>query len=191
MATHGYNGSQVLFRQAKARALAAQSFAKEAEQKQAVGPSGTERRQRERDAVIATVVLAQGAAEGYVNWVFLQAGVTATGTWIDRWAGLRNAAAKLGRESQFGLEKEHRNFFNELDAWRNFLLHGDERSRESLHKAIAARGSTQPGGEVDLLTAAYASTVMAKVEAACRWAQEKTGIPAPATQGAWVSPDEC
>ncbi|MER5357830.1 hypothetical protein [Streptomyces sp. NPDC002785] len=111
MTTHGYNGSHVLFRQAKARALAAQRFAEEAAQKRVVGDSDMERRQRERGAVIATVILAQGAAEGYVNWVFLQAGVTGSGTWIDRWAGLRNAAAALRREHKFGLEKERRNFF--------------------------------------------------------------------------------
>jgi hypothetical protein len=122
--THGYNGSQVLFRQAKARALAARRFAREADQEQAEGRSGIERRQREKDAVIATLVLSQGAGEAYVNWVFLRAGVTPSGTWIDRWGGLRNAARELGRDDKFGLPRDHRKFFNELDAWRNYLLHG-------------------------------------------------------------------
>ncbi|MEE1743225.1 hypothetical protein ACFYNF_18970 [Streptomyces sp. NPDC006641] len=191
MMTHGYNGSQVLFRQAKARALAAQRFAREAAEEESAGRTGMERRQRERDAVIATVILAQGAAEGYVNWVYLQAGIPPSGTWIDRWRGLRNAAARLGRDDKIGLPKEHKDLFNELDAWRNFLLHGDEKARESLHKALASQGLAGQAVEVELFDGVYALNVMDRVDAACRWAEARTGISAPAVRGAWVAADEC
>ncbi|MDP5315295.1 hypothetical protein [Streptomyces poriferorum] len=191
MTTHRYDGSQVLFRQAKARSLAAQRFAREAEQEQAAGSSGMERKQRERDAVIATLILAQGAAEGYANWVFLQADVTPSGTWIDRWCGLRNAASSLGRDDKFGLPKEHRAFFEELDAWRNYLLHSDEKSRNSLRRALEVQGHTDISTEVDLLDGAYAVSVMEKTEAACRWAEPRIGVPAPFSHGAWVETDEC
>ncbi|MCH0561503.1 hypothetical protein [Streptomyces sp. MUM 16J] len=189
--THGYNGSQVLFRQAKARALAARRFAREADQEQAEGRSGIERRQREKDAVIATLVLAQGAGEAYVNWVYLQAGVTPSGTWIDRWGGLRNAARELGRDDKFGPPREHRKFFNELDAWRNYLLHGDEKARKSLHQALKAQDGTDLTNETDLLDGAYAASVMDRAEAAFRWAEQQTGIQAPFLDGAWVAFDEC
>ncbi|WLQ35364.1 hypothetical protein P8A18_18905 [Streptomyces castrisilvae] len=88
--------------------------------------------------MIATLVLAQGAAEGYANWVFLQADVTPSGTWIDRWCGLRNAASSLDRDDKSGLPKEHRTFFEELGAWRNYLLHSDAKSRNSLRRAEAS-----------------------------------------------------
>ncbi|WP_146610474.1 MULTISPECIES: hypothetical protein [unclassified Streptomyces] len=189
--THGYNGSQVLFRQAKARAIAARRFVGEADQEQAEGRSGIERRQREKDAVIATLVLAQGAGEAYVNWVFLQAGVRPSGTWIDRWGGLRNAARELGRNNKFGLPSEHRRFFNELDAWRNYLLHGDERSRKSLRQALEAQGRTDLTNETDLLDSAYAALVMDRAEAAFRWAEQQTGIQAPFLDGAWAAFEEC
>ncbi|WP_328900627.1 hypothetical protein OHR86_12415 [Streptomyces sp. NBC_00441] len=141
--------------------------------------------------MIATVILAQGAAEGYVNWVFLQAGVAPSGTWIGRWGALRHAAAKLGRDGEIGLPKAHRSFFNELDAWRNFLLHGDAKARESLRKALSAQQLSVQAAEVELLDCAYALNVMDRVDAACRWAEERTGIPAPAARGAWVAADEC
>ncbi|MGW6202215.1 hypothetical protein ACWF9B_00960 [Streptomyces sp. NPDC055089] len=189
--THGYNGSQVLFRQAKARALAARRFAIEADQEQAEGRSGIERRQRENDAVIATLVLAQGAGEAYVNWVFLQSGVTPSGTWIGRWGGLRTAARGLGRDDNFGLPSEHRRFFNALDAWRNYLLHGDKKARTSLRRALEAQGTTDLTNETDLLDSAYAASVMDRAEAAFRWAEEHTGIQAPFLDAAWIAFDEC
>jgi hypothetical protein len=73
MTTYDYDGSQVLFRQAKARSAAARRFAQQADAEQATGGNGMERRQREKDAVIAALILAQGAAEGYANWVHIQA----------------------------------------------------------------------------------------------------------------------
>ncbi|NJP25386.1 hypothetical protein FLW53_14535 [Microbispora sp. SCL1-1] len=140
--------------------------------------------------MISTLILAQGAAEGYVNWVFLQAGLTPNGTWIDRWSGLRNAARALGRDDRFGLPQEHRKFFNELNAWRNYLLHGDEKARKALHEALEAQGRTDLASEIDILDSAYATSVMTRVESAFRWAEQHSGVQAPFLNGAWVALDE-
>jgi hypothetical protein len=189
--TKQYNGSQVLFRQAKARSLAAARFAQTADAEQAAGLSGMERRQRERDAAINTVIMTQAAAEGYANWVFLQAGIeTGNGTWISRWNGLRNATLALGRDGNVGVPKVHKDFFNELDAWRNYLLHGDDRARESLRRALENQERTYTENEIELLDSAYAASVVERAEAAFRWAQNATGVAAPFVDGAWVAPDE-
>ncbi|QIY68931.1 hypothetical protein HEP84_06675 [Streptomyces sp. RLB1-33] len=119
------------------------------------------------------------------------AGVTPSGTWIDRWGGLRNAARELGRDDKFGVPGEHRKFFSELDAWRNYLLHGDEKARKSLHQALEAQGRTDLTNETDLLDSTYAASVMGRAEAAFRWAEQQKGIQAPFLDGAWVAFDEC
>lgn len=190
--THDYDGSQVLFRQAKARAAAARRFAMEASQQQALGRSGIERRLRERDAVITAVVLTQGAAEGYANWVHLQAGTALSprDSWMTRWERLAEAAEKLGRPPEPDLSEEQRDFLNLLGAWRNFLLHADVRARTRLRDLLA--GSLPEGlSEPDLLTADLAEATLQQAEQIFRWAQNKTGIQAPFLDAAWVAPDEC
>lgn len=73
--TYGHDGSQVLFRQAKAPSAAARRFQQQADEQQAAGSSGAERRQREKDAVITTLILVQAAAEGHASPVRIQAGI--------------------------------------------------------------------------------------------------------------------
>ncbi|MGC5006681.1 hypothetical protein [Streptomyces sp. DT203] len=99
-------------------------------------------------------------------------------------------ASQLGQDDKFGLPKEHRTFFNKLDAWRNYLLHSDEKSRESLRRALEGQGHTDQVSEINLLDSAYAVSTMDKTEAACRWAEALTGIPASFLLGAWVATDE-
>ena len=72
--THRYNGSQVLFRRAVACSAAARDQAERAAQEIAGGGNGMEPQQRARDAAIETVVLAQAAAESYINWIYVETG---------------------------------------------------------------------------------------------------------------------
>ena len=50
--------------------------------------------------MIAALILARGAAEGYANWVHIQAGIPAKGRWVERWMNLPAAARALGRPAQ-------------------------------------------------------------------------------------------
>jgi len=195
--TYSYDGSQVLFRQAKARAIAARRFAQQADQAEAIGSSGMERRQRERDAVISAIVLTQAAAESYANWVHIQADVTPPRTWIERWKHLPTAARALGRPAQtttdagpveITLSDEQEELLKELGAWRNFLLHADARARDRLRELLDLASEQT---EVDLLTADLAESLVGRAEELFRWAQRLTGINAPFLDHAWVAPDEC
>lgn len=189
--TYDYDGSQVLFRQAKARSLAARRFTKEAAEEQGRGRSGIERKQRERDAVIVTVVLTQAAAEGYANWVHIQAGTSANGSWVNRWEELPAADEAMGRPAGPALSAEQRDFLNLLGAWRNALLHADTRARDRLHALLTSTGALDAGtSEIDLLTADLAESVVKRADELFRWAQGITGIQAPFLDHAWVAEDE-
>jgi hypothetical protein len=50
--------------------------------------------------VITVLVLVQGAAEGYANWIHIQAGVPATGSRVSRWKNLPAVTRALGRPAQ-------------------------------------------------------------------------------------------
>jgi hypothetical protein len=87
---------------------------------QTQGRDGTERKQRERDAVIATLVLAQAAAEGYANWAHIHAGTPVDGqSWVERWQKLPAAAEAMGRPVGATLADPQCDFLNLLGAWRN------------------------------------------------------------------------
>ncbi|WP_049571386.1 hypothetical protein [Streptomyces sp. SBT349] len=188
---YDYDGSQVLFRQAKARALSARRFAKDAAEEQARERSGIERRQRERDAVIVTVALTQAAAEGYANWVHIQAGTEDNVSWVKRWEELPTAAEAMGRPAGSVLSTEKREFLNLLGAWRNALLHADARARDRLHEMLTSTGAlTSVTSEIDLLTADLAESVVKKADELFRWAQNLTSIQAPFLDHAWVAEDE-
>ncbi|MDV9168593.1 hypothetical protein R6V09_00345 [Streptomyces sp. W16] len=189
--TYDYDGSQVLFRQAKARSLAARRFTKEAAEERERGRSGIERKQRERDAVIVTVVLTQAAAEGYANWAHIQAGTSANGTWVNRWETLPAAAEAIGRPAGSPLSAERRDFLNLLGAWRNALLHADARARDRLHDLLTSTGALTSGtSEIDLLTADLAEAVVKRADELFRWAQDLTSIQAPFLDHAWIAGDE-
>ena len=198
--TYDYDGSQVLFRQAKARSAAARRFAQQANAEQATGGNGMERRQRERDAVIAALILAQGAAEGYANWVHIQAGIPAKGSWVERWKNLPAAASALGRPAQaeadgqrteVTLSSAHEEFLNQLGAWRNFLLHADTKARDRLHDLLSKNGDLASGEhEITLLTADLAETILIRSDEIFRWAQHLTAVQAPFLDHAWVASDE-
>jgi hypothetical protein len=190
---YDYAGHQVLFRQAKARAMAARRFATQADLALSEGRSGVERQQRERDAVISVLILTQGAAEGYANRVHLEACTTITikDTWIRRWEKIADAAGHLDRPTDFALNDDQRGFLTDLGAWRNYLLHADAKACERLYSRLVAVGSLDEAtSPVDLLTADLAETIIHKADRLFRWAEDKTGIQAPFLDAAWVAPDE-
>lgn len=191
--TYDYDGSQVLFRQAKARTLSARRLAKEAAEERASGRPGSERQQRERDAVITALVLTQAAAEGYANWVHIQAGTPVnSSSWIRRWENLPAAAEAMQRPAGAALSDEQRDFLNQLGAWRNALLHADARARDRLQDLLTTTGALRPGtSALDLLTVDLAESVVTQADELFRCAQDLTGIQAPFLDGAWVAPDEC
>ena len=152
-----------------------------------------EPQQRARDAAIETVVLTQAAAESYVNWIYLEVGVRPRSrSWISRWDGLGTVAKQLGRPGT-SLPSEHIRFFTELNAWRNYLVHGDERARKTLLATLTAQGCgdfTDDAEVISILDSDYAATVIERAEAAFSWTARQTGIQAPFVCGAWVSPWE-
>lgn len=201
--TDNYNGSQVLFRMAKARAISAKKFAAQADSEIAQGGNGMERRQRERDAVIAVLVFTQGAAEAYSNWVHLEAqrkiehsedpqslSYSPGRSWIDHWETLPAAAEVLDRPGRAALSAEHKAFLERLGAWRNYLLHADRKARDRLLGQIAPDTDPETVSVPDLLTADRAHQVLTDIEPVFGWAQDVTGIQAPFLAGAWVAFDE-
>ena len=188
-----YNGSQVMFRRAQACASDSARHADRAATEIRSGLSGAEPRQRERDSVIETVILAQAAAESYVNWIYLQADVQPRSTsWIGRWGGLRAVAIHLGRDA-CSLPSEYSRFFEELNAWRNYLLHGDHRARAALTVALKAQGRdeiTDDAEALHILGSHYAATIIERAGTAFGWAAQRTGIQPPFQASSWISPDE-
>jgi hypothetical protein len=182
-----YDGSQVLFRLACVAALRAREFADQAATEEHARGQAMERRQRERDQTIQTIVMTQAAAEGYANGVHLRANVAASGGWIDRWSALPAlSAAAPGsphQQSRPGLERE-------LGAWRNYLLHADALARDRLQLLLLGAGLLRQGqSAVDLLTADLAERTRDQAAALFRWAEKATRVPAPTTNG-WIAPDE-
>jgi hypothetical protein len=188
---YDYDGSQSSLQTGQGACPRRAAFATEADQQQARGGDGIERRQRERDNVISTLILAQGAAESYVNWVHITAGLTTKDSWIKRWENLPASAQVLRRPRSSALSDDHRDFLNRLGAWRNFLLHADSRARDRLRELLISGGDLTVGtSEPNLLTAALAETVLKQADEVFRWAQHLSGIQAPFLDYAWVALDE-
>lgn len=183
----------MLFRRAQACSLAARRHADQARKEIEGGRPDVRPRQRETAAVIETLILTQGAAESYVNWIHLQAGVKLESqSWKPRWDGLRTVAHHLGRNGS-NLPSEHRQFFKELSAWRNYLLHGDEMARKTLLNALKVRGKGDVADEaevISILDSDCADTIITRADAAFRSAAHQTGVQRPFTKGAWIDPSD-
>ena len=80
-----------------------------------------------------------------------------------------------------------------LNAWRNYLVHGDEKARTALRAALKAQGHGDFADDaevISLLSSDYAATVIERAEAAFILAVHHTGVQAPFPRGAWISPSE-
>lgn len=188
-----FNASQIHFQAAldKARLARQRHEEAETERKQGCVGQGAEPRAREMDATIASVMLTQAAAESYASWAHIQAG-THPGflKWREAWEKLPKVAAACGRSADFKLGADRAATLELLGAWRNYLMHTDPSARERLHKTLVGREQiTAADGEkkiVALLNADLAEWAVIEAEKLFRWAEERTGIQAPFTKGAWL-----
>ncbi len=176
----GLDPSTVLYRMAAARARTAGIRRRQCEE-----TGKHERRLREIDLCVETLVLTQGALEAWINWAHLASGVKPKGTWIERWTkGLGRIATARGHTPSSALSNEQHRFLQELGRWRNFLLHGDARARDRLLECMA--GTDLP----DLLTAAYAAEVIRGADSVFTLGGAVTGIVAPYSVLLSVASDE-
>jgi hypothetical protein len=151
-------------------------------------PGNYERRWREVDAVIATLSMTQAAAESWVNWAYAELGVhPQTQRWIERWRAattlLPQARGSEGRD----LSPDTMAFLAKLSAWRNFLMHGDQTSRDRLVKYVPA------GDEGNYLKADLADWAIQGADAAFSDAGGVLGVYGIAglhSAFSWVAADE-
>lgn len=185
-----------MFRRADIESRRAAAYALQAEQERAGGLSGLERRARERDAVIATVVLVQAAVEAFINWTHIQAGNTLTAmNFTVRAEAITASAAVLAPDAEpFAWSPTESTFFTELTKWRNFLGHASPTSRDSLRKVLVERGEVPAGASdsqmMDLLTAPMAARFVDTARTLMARAARTTHTTAPFSTGAWHAPDE-
>ncbi|WP_138757347.1 hypothetical protein [Modestobacter altitudinis] len=123
---------------------------------QSVGTGGRERRLREIDATVETIVLAQAAAEGWIHWAYHLAEVEPSRRgWIPRWQEAPRAiAGSASRE----LDEKTIETLRWLNAWRNYLVHNDAMARQRMETFVSQ------GTEVDLLTADTAEAVISRMD---------------------------
>jgi hypothetical protein len=147
---------KIVYRRAVATWHRAQRMAAEYEE-----TNRTERRLREIDAVLETVVLTQAACEGWIYFAYrhTKAEPEKGGGWIQRWIDaprlICDPCRPAGQPPTRGLDQVTIDALRRLSAWRNFLLHGDDRARQKLGDLI----DQEP--DVRLLTAALAEQVIA------------------------------
>ena len=143
--------STIVYRRAVATSRRAQRMAAEHEE-----TNRTERRLREIDAVLETIVLTQAACEGWIYFAYLHTQVEPEkgGCWVKRWIDAPRLICDPRRAPcqppTRELDQTTIDALRRLSAWRNFLLHGDDRAREKLAKVV------DQDPDVRLLTAALA-----------------------------------
>ena len=174
-----YVPSFPLYRRAAAMATQAE---KRAAQYAATG--NRERLFREVDATIETIVLTQAAAEGYVYAVLRRAGVTCGGSWREKWS---KAPAAVSGPDVRALNETTTDTLAWLSAWRNYLVHDDDRARSNL---IPFAGADEPQLQ---LRAEMARLVISRMDDAFCDLGSLVGhrtLAAPHSTGLWISSDE-
>ena len=143
----------MIYRRACATAHQAQARAAEH-----LSSGRNERRLREVDAAVETIVLAQAACEGWIHAVYRLADIDPPqGNWVARWQAAPQAICGPSvRDLDTGTVESLR----WLSRWRNYLVHDDAQARERLHQHIP------PGSEVQQLTAVMATEVIERCDAA-------------------------
>ncbi|MER7952390.1 hypothetical protein ABTY59_33860 [Streptomyces sp. NPDC096079] len=193
---HDVDLAQVMFRRADVESRRAAMYAEQAEQERAGGLSGLERRARERDAVISTVVLVQASVEAFINWAHIRAANTVDSMrFMKRAKEVTASAAILNpRAEAFAWSESENAFFTELTKWRNFLGHSSPTSRDWLRDLLVERGEVPEGASdsqiMDLLTAPLAARFVDTARSLMARAAGATGTGAPFSHGAWHAPDE-
>ena len=143
----------MIYRRACATAHQAQARAAEH-----LSTGRNERRLREVDAVVETIVLAQAACEGWIHAAYRLAGIDPPrGGWVARWQA---APQTICGPSARDLDTDTVENLRWLSRWRNYLVHDDAQARARLRQYVAA------GSEVEHLMAALASEVIERCDAA-------------------------
>ena len=143
--------STIVYRRAVATRRRAQRMAAAHEE-----TNSTERRLREIDAVLETIVLTQAACEAWIYFAYRHTKVEPEkgGGWVQRWIDaprlICDPRRPTGQPPSRELDQATIEALRRLSAWRNFLLHGDDRARKYLAKFI------DQDPDVRLLTAALA-----------------------------------
>ncbi|MFE5709602.1 hypothetical protein ACFQ7J_02050 [Streptomyces sp. NPDC056501] len=194
---HDVDLAQLMFRRADVESRRAAMYAAQADQERSAGLSGLERRTRERDAAIATVVLVQASVEAFINWAHIRAGNTVSSMkFKDRANKLPESASRLRPSAEsFAWTDDEQTFFTELTKWRNFLGHASPTSRDWLRDLLVERGDipdeeTTDSQIMELLTAALAERFVDTARTLMTRAATATGTSAPFSFGAWHAPDE-
>jgi hypothetical protein len=146
----------------------------------------TERRLREMDAVMETIILTQAAAEGWIHHAYREAEVQAPlrTNWRARWA---IAPALIVGEGVRSLEPETVESLEWLSAWRNYLAHDDDQARARIANFVP------PGTEAEQLTATLARQVIDRMDRAFGDIGSIIGFKvgaAPNSAALWVASDE-
>ena len=145
-----------------------------------------ERRLREMDAVMSTVVLTQAAGESWIYSAYRKASVRprpAQG-WVQRWV---DSPGLICGEGTRALNESTEDSLRTLSNWRNFLVHGDDAARRRLHAVV-------PAGDVaDRLTSELAQKVIQDMDDAFTDAGSLLGVHGTTglhSSHLWVAPDE-
>ena len=170
----------MLYRRACAQAQQAVRMAKEFSE-----TGQYERRLREMDASITTIVLAQASAESWIYSAYRRAKVKPRrGGWVQRWV---EAPKLICGEGTRGLDASTEQWLRTLGTWRNFLLHGDDTSTKRLHSIV-------PEEEVaDRLTSELARIVIEQMDVSFTDAGALLGVHGTAglhSAFLWVASDE-
>ncbi|MFE6086028.1 hypothetical protein [Streptomyces virginiae] len=194
---HDVDLAQVMFRRADVESRRAAMYAEQAKRECEAGLSGMERRARERDAVISTVVLVQASVEAFINWAHIRAGHTVNSMkFKERAKAITASAAILNPTAaeSFAWSAAEDDFFSELNKWRNFLGHSSPTSRDWLRELLVERGEVPTGASdsqmMELLTAPMAERFVDTARTLMNRAAEATGTGAPFSSSAWHAPDE-
>jgi hypothetical protein len=145
-----------------------------------------ERRRREMDAAMSTIVLTQAAGESWIYSAYRKASVRpprAKG-WVQRWI---DSPVLICGDGTRALDKSTVDSLRTLSNWRNYLVHGDDSARRRLHAVV-------PAGDVaDRLTSELAQKVIQDMDDAFTDAGSLLGVHGTAglhSSLLWVAPDE-
>lgn len=165
----------------------AAAMAEQAEQRAAqfAERSLRERRLRMIDAVMETIILSQAAAEGWIYAAYRLAVEKPRGRgWRECWA---QAPQIIAGPDVRDLDDATSDTLEWLSAWRNYLVHDDDRARERLAEYVPA------GAETGHLTAEMAREMITRVDAAFADIGSLIGfrtMSAPHSAFLWVAHDE-
>jgi hypothetical protein len=145
-----------------------------------------ERRLREMDAVMSTVVLTQAAGESWIYSAYRKASVRPRRVegWVQRWI---DSPVLICGDGTRALNKSTEDSLRTLSNWRNFLVHGDDAAGRRLHAVVSA------GDVAERLTSELAQKVIQDMDDA--FTDDGSLLGVHGTTGLhsshlWVAPDE-